>query len=91
MKRNADYILSNVADTWVVVPVAQAAEDFPGMLTLNESGRYLWELLESEQTEQSLTLALTERYEVTAQQAAADVRNFLDRLIKVGAVEPTPS
>lgn len=86
MKRNADYILSNVADTWVVVPVAAAAEDFPGMLTLNESGKYLWELLESEQTEESLTLALTERYEVTAQQAAADVQIFLDRLIKVGAV-----
>lgn len=87
MKRNPDYILSNVADTWVVVPTARAAADFPGMLTLNGPGKYLWELLESEQTPEELIQALTERYEVTADRAGADVQKFLDRLIKAGAVE----
>lgn len=86
MIRNEAFLLRNIAGSWVVVPVGMAAVEFPGMLTLNESGRYLWELLESPQTEEDLTKALTQRYEVTAIQAAADVQKFLESLLKVGAI-----
>lgn len=86
MKRKADFLLRNVADTWVVVPVGAAAADFPGMLTLNDTGRFLWELLEQEQTVESLVCALTQRYEVTADQAAADVHKFLKPLLEISAV-----
>lgn len=86
MIRNKAFLLSNVADSWVVVPVGSAAVEFPGMLTLNESGRFLWELLETEQTVETLTQALTQRYEVTAEQAAADVQKFLEPLLKISAV-----
>lgn len=87
MVRNEAFLLRNIADSWVVVPVGAAAVDFPGMLTLNESGRCLWELLEQPQTERSLAEALTRRYEVTADQAAADVKKFLEPLLKIGAVK----
>lgn len=86
MIRNEAFLLRNIAGSWVVVPVGMAAVEFPGMLTLNESGRYLWELLESPQTEEDLTEALTQRYEVTAIQAAADVHKFLEPLLKIGAI-----
>ena len=87
MTRNKSFLLRNIADSWVVVPVGTAAVDFLGMLTLNESGRYLWELLEQPQTEQSLVEALTQRYEVTTEQAADDVKKFLAPLQKIGAVK----
>lgn len=87
LTRNESFLLRNMADSWVVVPVGAAAVDFPGMLTLNESGRYLWELLEQPQTEQSLAEALTRRYEVTADQAADDVKKFLVPLLEIGAVK----
>lgn len=87
MIRSEAFLLRNVADTWVVVPVGAAAMQFSGMLTLNETGKILWELLETEQTEVTLAAALTQRYEVTADQAAADVHKFLEPLLKVGAVK----
>lgn len=86
MIRNDAFFLRNVAGSWVVVPVGAAAEKFPGMLTLNESGSFLWELLETEQTIQSLVAALTQRYEVTADRAEADVEKFLKPLLELGAV-----
>ena len=86
MIRNKAFLLRNVAGSWVVVPAGKAALDFPGMLTLNESGRFLWEQLAEEQTVQSLVDALVSRYEVTAQQAAVDVEKFLQPLLKVQAV-----
>ena len=87
MTRNEAFLLRNIADSWVVVPLGAAAADFLGMLTLNESGRYLWELLETPQTEQTLAQALTERYDVTADQAAEDIKKFLEPLLEIGAVK----
>ena len=87
MTRNETFLLRNIAGSWVVVPVGAAALEFPGMVTLNESGRYLWDLLETPQTEQTLAKALAERYEVTADQAADDIQKFLAPLLGIGAVK----
>ncbi len=86
MKRKADFILRSVADTWVIVPVGAATKSFSGMLTVNETGRFLWELLAQEQTPESLTKALLENYEVTQETAAADADAFVQKLMQVGAV-----
>ena len=86
MKRKPDFLLRDVAGTFVIVPVGEAVTSFPGMITVNSTGAYLWELLEQEQTEASLVKALTDRYEVDENTAGADVRAFLARLKPVGAL-----
>lgn len=86
MIRNPEFMMQSVADTLVVVPVGEAAQAFPGMITLNATGGYLWELLEQPQTQESLTDALLERYEVTREQAAADVAAFISRLLPTTAI-----
>lgn len=86
MIRNPNFLLRNVAGSNVVVPVGKAALEFSGMITLNETGAVLWELLETEQTVASLTAGITEQYEVTAQQAEADVLAFLNKLRPTGAL-----
>ena len=42
MKLKEDFLLRQVADTWVVMPIGQEMLDFNGMLTLNETGAFLW-------------------------------------------------
>lgn len=86
MRRNPDFLLREVADTTVVVPVGEATREFSGMVTLNASGAYLWELLACEQTVESLTAALLEQYEVTEEIARADVEKFVKRLLPTGAI-----
>lgn len=86
MKRNTEFLLRDVAGTLVIVPVGTAVSAFPGMITLNATGAYIWELLESEQTVQSLSDALVARYEVSAEKAKADVEAFLARLQPTGAL-----
>lgn len=86
MKRNSNFLLRDVAGTLVIVPVGEAVSAFPGMMTLNATGAYIWELLENEQTVQSLTQALTDRYEVSPEEAQADVEAFVDKLKPTGAI-----
>lgn len=87
MKRNPDYLLRSVAQSKVVVPVGKAAEIFPGMVNLNETGAFLWELLETEQTVDTLAAALQKEYGITNERAVEDVENFLLGLLKIGAVQ----
>lgn len=86
MKQSPDFLLRDVADSLVLVPVGAATERFPGMITLNESGKLLWEALATEQTPETLTELLLEQYEVALEQARTDVDAFLKKLCAVGAV-----
>lgn len=86
MKRNPNFLLRDVAGTKVIVPVGEAVSAFPGMITVNSTGAYLWELLEQEQTELSLIKALTDRYEVDEKTAKADVTAFVSKLKTAGAL-----
>ena len=87
MKINKTFALRNVANTWVVLPLAEKTVDFNGMLKLNESGVLLWKQLEQGAERESLADLLVNEYEVTRDQALADVDEFIEILIKAGCIE----
>lgn len=86
MIRNANFMLQDVAGTQVIVPVGEAVVAFPGMITVNGTGAYIWQLLEQEQSVESLAKAIVERYEVTEERATADVKAFVAQLRPTGAL-----
>lgn len=86
MKRSADFLLREVANIQVLVPVGAAAGEFYGMVTLNGAGAFIWEQLEQEQTVQSLTEALMTEYAVDREQAQKDVEAFVEKLRTTGAI-----
>ncbi len=85
MKLNENFALRQVAGTWVVIPLGAAALDFNGMLTLNETGAFLWQALAA--GEQDLARAMTKEYNVSYEQAATDAEEFLVRLRDAGCLE----
>lgn len=87
MKLNKNYILRQVADVWVVLPIAEATANFNGMLTLNETGALLWKTLEQGGNRETMADVLTAEYIVTREQALADVDEFLEKLANVGCLE----
>ena len=80
------FVLRQVADTWVVMPLGQVSLDFNGMLTLNETGALLWQALGKGGDAQALTDALTAEYDVSAEQARIDVDAFLAKLQQAGCL-----
>lgn len=87
MKIKENFALRQVAGTWVVLPLASATLNFNGMLTLNETGCMLWNLLKQGSTREALATALTDEYDVTFEQALADVDEYLNKLDKAGCIE----
>lgn len=78
--------MRSVVDKQVIVPVGASAAKFHGMITVNKTGAYLWELLEQEQTVFSLTEKLTQRYVVSEETARKDVERLLEALRSAGAL-----
>ena len=87
MKIKEGYVLRQVADNWVVLPVGQNSVDFNGMLSLNESGVLLWKALEQGGDRETLADALLSEYEVDREQALSDVDEFVAALQRVGCIE----
>ena len=84
MKIKGNYVLRQVAKTWVVMPLGQSTLDLNGMLTLNETGALLWKTLEQNGDRDAMVKALTGEYNVSAEQALADVERFLNKLAAAG-------
>ena len=87
MKIKEDFVLKEVAGAWVVLPLGDATVDFTGMLTLNETGKMLWYILENGTTREDMAKALTEEYDVSYEQALSDVDEYVKKLTDVGCLE----
>lgn len=88
MKIKNGFMLRSVSDAYVVIPVGEAGENFSGIITLNETGAFLWEKLGGGMPdEESLVSALLEEYDVTAEQAKKDVSAFVKKLDEADILE----
>ena len=88
MKIKEGYLVREVAGSTLAIPLGEEAGSFGGMLRLNETGVFLWHLLEKEATVDSLVEALLEEYEgVDRETATKDVESFLAGLRKNGILD----
>ena len=86
MKVNPLFVLREIADEYIVVPVGEEAEQVKGILYLNYEGAFLWKMLKDNQTEDSLARALTENFNVTETVARQDICDFLAELNRLGCI-----
>ena len=81
MRMKKGFVLKNVASKWIVVPVGEKAVQFNGLLTLNDSGRILFQQLqENDVTLEMLTKTLMDLYDVDQHTAKQDVIFFIQKL-----------
>lgn len=80
MKIKDGFVLREIGGKHIVVPVGSQSVDFRCIITLNETGAFLWQQLQEDKNAEELVAALLEEYEVSAEVAAADVQAFLEKL-----------
>lgn len=86
MKRNSGFLIRQVAGRYVLAPVGETVKTFSGMITMNATGKFLWDLLEQEQSVDSLAQALVNEYEVEFEKAKEDVIKYIEPLLPVKAI-----
>lgn len=76
------FLIREIAGETVAIPSGQAAHHLSGLVVINGCGRFLFDLLQSEQTEASLLNAMTDTYDVDEVTALVDIREFLMFCVK---------
>lgn len=79
MKLKEGFVLRDVAGQPVVLPSGDGL-DLNMMITLNETGKFLWQKLESGADADALVEALLAEYDVTEDVAHASVDRFVAKL-----------
>lgn len=83
MKLKDGFLLRKIAGQTVVLP-SGGDLDLNMMITLNDTGAFLWERLQQETDEAALVAALLSEYDVDEVRAAAAVEGFVKKLQENG-------
>ena len=81
------FVHRQIADVNILISVRERIADFNGYMTLNPTAAFLWEAMAQPKSAQELTLALTEEFEVTGEQASQDVEAFIAHLLENGFIQ----
>ncbi|MGA2531773.1 MAG: PqqD family protein [Candidatus Aminicenantales bacterium] len=87
MKRKNDFLIQNIGGQDLLVPLGAKVIDLNGIIVLNSTGRYIWELLAEHCSLDDLVAALEERFVVDSQRARIDVQAFVSEISKWDAIE----
>lgn len=80
MRLKEGYEVIEVIGEWVAVPIGDKMLEVEGMITLSESGVFLWNQLKNEVDINELVLLLCSEYEVDKETAEVDVNEFINNL-----------
>lgn len=87
MKIREGFMLRQVADNYIIVPVGKATYEFNGMIKLNETGAFIWECLKEDISLEELINRLMDEYDVTNEVATNDVNLFINELRSAKLIE----
>ena len=84
MEIKKELIKREIAGDTILVPVGSAVYDSNGLFVLNELAAFIWDLLPEADTEADICRAALAEYEVSEEEAARDIDEFLGKLRELG-------
>lgn len=87
MKIKEGFVLRRVLDEAIVVASGEASKNFHGMIKLNETAAVIWELITEGNSEEEIAKKLSEKYEISLEQAAADTKAMIAVMAEKGIIE----
>ena len=80
MRLRGEFVVRQVMDSVVAIPVGETALDLNGMILLNDVSKAIWDCLEQETDVAAIVKAITDAFEVSPEEAEADILEFLRQL-----------
>ncbi len=86
MKIKNGFVLREVAGSFVVMNVGSET-DFDGMITLNETGALIWNMLLEGKSSDDIARRIAEEYDIDVKTAEADTKRFIKKLSEADIFE----
>ena len=87
MRVDKEFVLREIAGDYIIIPTGKTVLDFNGLITVNEVGAFLWNMLQEEVSVDDLVKGILSEYEVEEEVAREDIQEFLDTLISGGILK----
>ena len=87
MKLKDGIVTNSIDGESFAIATGKAAKDFNGLIKNNPSAAFVFELLKTPQTEDSIVKAMLEKYDVDEGTVRADVKELLDVLKNKNLIE----
>ncbi len=88
MKIKSGFVLERVGNQYLAVAVGEAAESFSGLVRMNETGSFLWNLIkDADMSRDELVEALAKEYDAPKDVLCRDVDIFIEKLTAGGIFE----
>jgi DNA-binding protein H-NS len=88
MKIKSHYVIKELGNQIVVVPIEKEAMRFNGIISLNQTGKFLFETLQKEDlSKEELMSKVLERYEASKAQVEKDVESFIKKCMEKALID----
>lgn len=83
-RTNPDFLLREIAGDAILVPVGDSAAQFNGMISVNETFRFLWELFQEPHTVGEAVEAAAKEFDGAPAVIEEDIRAYVSESIQYG-------
>lgn len=90
MRTNENYVLREIDEESILIPIGEASEHLNGMIHLAPTAAFIWKEVDNSNSLEEIIQKLMEKYEVTEEIAKRDVYGFLTELYKRNMVLEIP-
>lgn len=87
MKLKKGIVLGNIDGQDFAIATGKLSDELSGIINNNETANYIFNLLQKEQTVDSIVSAMAERYDAPKDEIEADVKEFITTLEGFGVLE----
>lgn len=87
MKVDKEFVLREIAGDYIIIPTGKTVLEFNGLITVNEVGVSIWNLLQEEISFDELVQGILDEYDVEEDIAREDIQEFLDKLVAGGILQ----
>lgn len=77
MRLSNHFMKRRIADETILIPIGEMSLKFNGMITLNQTGEFVYQCLEEHMTEEEIIAQMLDNYEVEERVAQKEVTDFL--------------
>ena len=81
MRRNDNFVLRDIGGQSVLVPLGSQVIAVTGLFILNETGRYVWEILAKECSIEEIIASVVNHYDVNITTANVDIEKFFHEIM----------
>ncbi len=88
MKIKDGFVLEKVGDAYLAVAVGELSNSFSGIVKMNESGAFFWNLIkDKDKSESEMLKAALLEYDADESLLSSDIHAFIEKLRDAGVLE----